>query len=146
MKDKIFKPKTVLCVAAHPDDIDFGFAGSIAKWTQNGVKVYYLVLTDGSKGSDDKSLSSQELVGIRQIEQRAAAKILGAAEVYFADFEDGALMCSTEVKKQVVRYIRKVKPDTVLTMDPTMVYSVDENFKAFIPICSYLWFNNLAKK
>jgi LmbE family N-acetylglucosaminyl deacetylase len=118
-----FKPKIVLAIAAHPDDVDFGFSGSIAKWAADGTKVYYLIITDGSKGSDDLTISPAALIKMREKEQRAAAKVLGAREVSFLGYPDSELVLSMELKKDITRYIRRIKPDTVLTMDPSMIYS-----------------------
>ena len=61
-----FIPKIVLAIAAHPDDVDFGFAGSIAKWAEAGANVYYLIITDGSKGSDDPAISPEKLIKMRE--------------------------------------------------------------------------------
>jgi LmbE family N-acetylglucosaminyl deacetylase len=118
-----FKPKIVLAIGAHPDDVEFGFGGSIAKWAKSGADVYCLILTDGSKGTVDMNISSKELIKIREMEQRTAAKILGVRDVFFLGYTDSELMLTLELKKQITRFIRKLMPDTVLTMDPTMVYS-----------------------
>lgn len=128
MTDKEFTPKTILAVAAHPDDVDFGFSGSIAKWAEAGAAVYYLIITDGSKGTDDRKISPAELIKIRQAEQRAAAKLLGAKDVFFLGYPDSELMITLELKKQITKYIRQLKPDTVLVMDPTMIYSNARGF------------------
>lgn len=122
------KPSVVLGVAAHPDDLEFGSAGSIAKWVANGAVAYYLILTNGNKGSEDHSLTNDQLRDIRRAEQRNAAKILGVKEVFFCDWDDGALAPSLEVKRDIVRIIRQVKPDTVITMDPTFRYSTARGF------------------
>lgn len=123
MPKDLFTPKKVLAIAAHPDDVDFGFAGSIAKWSQAGTDVYYLIVTDGSKGSDNRHITTNKLIRIRENEQRAAAKLLGAQEVFFLGYPDSELLMTIELKKQITRYIRQLKPDTVLTSDPTMIYS-----------------------
>lgn len=121
-------PKVILGVAAHPDDLDFGAAGTVAKWISLGSEVYYLILTDGSKGSADRHLSSSNLIKMRRKEQENAAEILGLKKVFFCDYEDGHLPCETPVKRDIARVIRQVKPDVVITMDPTMVYSLKQNF------------------
>jgi LmbE family N-acetylglucosaminyl deacetylase len=121
-------PKVILGVAAHPDDLDFGMAGSIARWVREGATAYYLILTNGNKGTHDRTLSPNQLRDLRRDEQRAAAKILGVAEVFFCDYNDGELECSLEVKECIARRIRQVGPDVVLTMDPTMVYSSKRGF------------------
>ncbi|MDB5181795.1 MAG: putative deacetylase [Candidatus Saccharibacteria bacterium] len=121
-------PKIVLGVAAHPDDLDFGAAGTIAYWASRGARVYYLILTNGNKGSEDLSAKPEDLTELRRNEQRAAAKILGVADVFFCDYEDGCLMVSMDVKRDIARVIRKVRPDTVITMDPGMLYDVERGF------------------
>src|SRR4051812_38526204 len=116
-----FTPKIALGVAAHPDDLDFGAAGSVAAWTAAGAEVYYLVLTNGNKGSADLATDPDSLVAIRRKEQQEAARILGVKKVYFCDYEDGELAVTMDVKRDIARVIRQVRPDTVFTMDPTMV-------------------------
>lgn len=118
-----YKPERVLAVGAHADDIDFGASGSIASWAQQGAYVEYLVLTDGSKGSSNRDIGKDQLVATREAEQRAAAETLGAKNVTFLHYEDGALEVTQDLKRDIVRVIRTVKPDTVVVMDPTMVYS-----------------------
>lgn len=119
------KPKVVLGVAAHPDDLDVTSSGTMAKFIKNGAKVYYLILTDGSKGSDDRSLSCEDLTKIRHKEQTEAAKATGAEPPIFLNFVDGELMVTLELKKQIVKVIRDVKPDVVITMDPVTLYSLE---------------------
>ena len=121
-------PKVILGVVAHPDDLDFGASGTIAHFVDSGVKVYYLILTDGQKGTADQQLSPEELVQQRKNEQQAAAKILGVSDVAFLDYEDGALEVSMNLKKDIVRHIRQIKPDVLITMDPSMLYSAERGF------------------
>jgi LmbE family N-acetylglucosaminyl deacetylase len=128
MKPLDYKPECVLAVGAHADDIDFGASGSIAAWTKQGARVEYLVITDGGKGSSDHDMSNDKLVATRQAEQRAAAETLGAVNVHFLSYEDGTLEVTQDLKKDIVRIIRQVKPDTVVVMDPTMVYSTQFGF------------------
>lgn len=122
------KPKVVLGVVAHPDDLEFFTAGSMAKFADAGADVYYLILTDGSSGSEDRTLTTQQLIQIRQDEQRAAGKILGLKDVFFLAYPDGGLNVTQEVKRDIVRHIRMVKPDVVVTIDPSMLYAADYNF------------------
>jgi LmbE family N-acetylglucosaminyl deacetylase len=121
-------PKVILAVAAHPDDLEFGVAGTVASYVAQGAKAYYFILTDASKGTADRSLTGQKLTEIRRAEQREAAEILGVSEVFFGNYEDGALEVTQELKRDIVRVIRQVKPDVVLTMDPTFIYSVERGF------------------
>jgi LmbE family N-acetylglucosaminyl deacetylase len=122
---KTLSPHTVLCVGAHPDDIDVTVGGTVAKWAADGVEIYYLVLTNGNKGSDDLDVNASELTRIRREEQRAAAKILKVREVFFSDHEDGQLDVSYEVRRDIARAIRRVRPDVVITMDPSVLYIAD---------------------
>lgn len=121
-------PKVVLAVGAHADDIDFGAAGSIAQWTKQGAEVHYLVITDGSKGSADPAITTAQLIALREQEQREAASVLGVKAVHFLHYEDGLLEITMSLKKDIVRIIRQVQPDTVVVMDPTTVYFSDFNF------------------
>lgn len=126
MEDSTFSPlhpKVVLGIAAHPDDLDFGAAGTLAKFARDGAKVHYLLLTDGSKGTSDQDISPSELIKIRQDEQRAAVTIIGGAGVEFLSYGDGELEVTMELKREIVKAIRTVKPDVVITIDPTVVYS-----------------------
>ncbi|HSH31407.1 MAG TPA: PIG-L deacetylase family protein [Candidatus Saccharimonadales bacterium] len=122
------QPAVILAVAAHPDDLEFGVAGSIAKWVKAGAKAYYLVFTDGSKGSADRTAVAAELIRCRRQEQQAAADILGVAEVFFLDYEDGMLQVARPLKLDIARLIRRLRPDVVMAMDPTFVYSTTYNF------------------
>lgn len=115
-------PKRALVVAAHPDDSEFGCAGTAALWSREGWEFYYLVCTDGSKGTDRRDLPRRELIATRREEQRTAARRLGAKEVFFLDWEDGALTYQRELLGQVVRYIRQLRPQAVFTHDPTVIF------------------------
>lgn len=119
-------PKVVLGVAAHADDLDYYAGGSMAAFVQQGAKVYYLILTDGSKGSNDHAMTPEHLCDIRRKEQRSAATILGVTDVFFCDYPDGMLENTRDVKKDIVRIIRQVKPDVVVTLDPAVFYVPDQ--------------------
>lgn len=111
--------KVIMVVAAHPDDAEAGCGGTIAKWIKAGATAYCLVATNGDKGDDEARVSAQELASIRKEEQEAASRALGVAAVAFLPHADGELVYSAELRGQVVRYIRKWKPDAVFTHDPT---------------------------
>jgi LmbE family N-acetylglucosaminyl deacetylase len=119
------KAKTVLGIAAHPDDLDFGAAGTMAKFARSGASVNYLIITDGSKGSSDPDITSPELVKIREQEQRDAVKVIGGDKVFFLGYPDGELEISMQLKREVVKIIRTVKPDVVVSMDPSVLYAAD---------------------
>ena len=108
----------VLCVAAHPDDLDFGAAGTIAGWVGHGLDVTYLICTRGEQGGFDDT--PRELMpGIREAEQRAAAAELGVDDVCFLDgFTDGWLDPTRELQREIVRVIRQVRPERMLVQSP----------------------------
>ncbi|HSX34408.1 MAG TPA: PIG-L deacetylase family protein [Candidatus Saccharimonadales bacterium] len=116
-------PTVVLGIAAHPDDLDYTAAGTMAAFAKQGAQVYYLVLTDGGKGSDDRDMTSEKLRDIRRAEQRAAAQVTGAKDVFFLDYPDGTLENTQELKRDIVKVIRQVKPDVVVGIDPTVLYN-----------------------
>jgi LmbE family N-acetylglucosaminyl deacetylase len=122
------RPKVALGIAAHPDDLDYGMAGTVAKWASQGCDVYYLVLTNGNKGSSDRTADPAQLAEIRRDEQRAAARILGIKDVFFYDYEDGMLEVTMELKRDIVRVIRQVRPEVVLAFDPSMLYDPARGF------------------
>src|SRR5437764_12946006 len=107
--------KTALVIGAHPDDPDFGAGGTAALWTQEGWDFYYIVCTNGSKGSSDPEMDPVELIEHRQQEQRAAARRLGVVDCFFLDGVDGELQPTRELLGKIVWYIRKLKPDAVFT-------------------------------
>lgn len=104
-------------ITAHPDDVDFGAAGTVATWTSAGIKVSYCVCTSGEASGDAES-DRAEVARIRQAEQRAAAECVGVHEVTFLDYPDGALVPSIELRRDLTRVIRTVRPDRVLTWSP----------------------------
>jgi len=113
--------RRALVIAAHPDDADFGAAGSAALLARAGWTVRYLVVTDGSKGSDDPSFTTERLITTREREQRDAAAILGVADVRFLGFTDGELVYSRELLATITREIREFRPFAVYTHDPEPV-------------------------
>ena len=108
----------VLVVTAHPDDCDFGAAGTIAQWSAKGIKVSYCICTNGDQGGEDPSVPREEMPKIRQAEQRAAGKILGVEDITFLNYRDGWLTPTIELRKEIVRVIRKVKPQRMLIQSP----------------------------
>jgi len=114
MNDKV----QVLVITPHPDDAEFGAAGTVARWVTEGKTVIYAVCTNGDKGSEDRNVKSEELAIIRKQEQIAAAKVLGVKEVVFLDYPDQTLEDTPEFRKEIVRLIRIYRPETVITADP----------------------------
>ncbi len=116
------KPAQVMVVTPHPDDAEFGVAGTVARWTREGKDVIYVVCTNGDKGTSDPNIKSEELAKIREQEQLAAAKLLGVREVVFLRHPDQGLEDTPEFRKEIVRLIRMYKPETVVTADPYRRY------------------------
>ncbi len=112
-------PQVVLVIAAHPDDGDFGCAGYTSQLAAKGAEVYFLVCTNGAKGTADRSMTRERLIALRREEQREACRRMGARDVLFLDNEDGELTYDRVFLEQLVRHIRQLKPNTVLTHDPT---------------------------
>ena len=108
----------VLVVISHPDDGEFGAGPTIAHLVAAGARVDYVVTTDGSKGTEDPTVTPEQLSTIRIAEQRAAADILGVGEIVHLGYPDGYLMPSLELRRDVVRQIRRFRPDLVITQNP----------------------------
>jgi LmbE family N-acetylglucosaminyl deacetylase len=116
-------PSSALAIAAHPDDVEFGAGGTLAKWAASGCAVHHLVCTDGSKGSWDPGEDVTRLVAVRQEEQRAASRALGGSgEVTFLGAVDGELDSGLALRGAVAACIRTVRPDVVLGHDPWRRY------------------------
>lgn len=111
-------PARVLVVTAHPDDVDFGAAGSVAAWTAAGVDVSYCIVTDGAAGSSDPAVDLATLAGTRQAEQRKAAGEVGVSDVSFLGYPDGRLVVSLELRRDLTKVIRRVRPERVVTQSP----------------------------
>jgi LmbE family N-acetylglucosaminyl deacetylase len=118
----MIKPAHVMVITPHPDDAEFGVAGTVARWTGEGKDVIYVVCTNGDKGTSDPNVKPDELARIREQEQLAAAKLLGVREVIFLRHPDQALEDTPEFRKEIVRLIRTYKPETVVTADPYRRY------------------------
>lgn len=111
-------PLTILNIAAHPDDLDFGCAGTTATLTDAGHRVVYCLVTDGQAGGTDHTISRERMAEIRRVEQTKAAKVVGVEEVHFLGYPDGAVEVTMHLRKDLTRVIRQVKPDRVVTQSP----------------------------
>jgi LmbE family N-acetylglucosaminyl deacetylase len=118
-------PQKILIILAHPDDPEFFCGASIARWVQAGHKVSYCLITCGDKGTKDLSLESSELCSIRQREQRSAAKVLGVQEVHFLNYPDGYLFPDLNLRRDITRIIRQIRPDILVTCDPTTLFTIN---------------------
>jgi LmbE family N-acetylglucosaminyl deacetylase len=110
---------TIMGIFAHPDDPEFYCGGTFARWAAEGKRVIFVLATSGDKGSKDLTITSQQLVAIREAEERAAAAKLGVEEVIFLRYPDGELQPTLDLRRQLTRLIRLKKPDAVVTNDPT---------------------------
>jgi LmbE family N-acetylglucosaminyl deacetylase len=124
--DKLPTPERVLVVAAHPDDIEFGAAGTVARWIGEGAEVRYLLVTRGDKGSDDPAADVDALVAVREREQRAAAAELGVTGVDFLDEPDGQVEPSLRLRERITYAIRAFRPEVVMTHDPSVLFVNNE--------------------
>lgn len=112
----------VVVVSPHPDDAEFGVAGTVVRWVREGRRVVYVVCTDGDKGTSDRSMTPERLAEIRRKEQRDAAGVLGVSEVLFLGYPDQGLEETGEFRKHIVRLIRRFRPHTMATTDPYRRY------------------------
>jgi LmbE family N-acetylglucosaminyl deacetylase len=111
-----------LVVTAHPDDVDFGAAGTIASWVDAGVEVTYCVITDGDAGGFDPSVPRSDIPAIRRAEQEAAAAVVGVHDLHFLGYPDGRLVVSIELRRDISRVIRAVRPQRLLCQSPERSY------------------------
>ncbi|MBI2867446.1 MAG: PIG-L family deacetylase [Chloroflexi bacterium] len=111
-------PKVALVCTPHPDDAEIGAGGTLAKWIKHGAHVVLVVCTNGDKGSADPAMASDRLAQVRKQEQEEAARALGIKEVVFLGYPDGFIEDNAETRGRIVREIRRVKPDVLLTTDP----------------------------
>jgi LmbE family N-acetylglucosaminyl deacetylase len=116
--DQAVDVTTILVVTAHPDDVDFGAAGSVATWIDKGIDVQYCIVTDGDAGGFDPAVPRSEIPRIRREEQTKAAKTVGVTELHFLGYPDGRLVSSIELRRDISRVIRQVRPDRMLCPSP----------------------------
>lgn len=112
----------ILVISPHPDDAEFGAAGAVANFTQQGKKVIYVICTNGDKGTDDPSITPDKLALIREKEQLEAAKVLGVQDVIFLRYPDQSLEETPEFRKALVKIIRTFRPNLIITSDPYRKY------------------------
>jgi LmbE family N-acetylglucosaminyl deacetylase len=125
MNNQFYVPKRAMAIVAHPDDIDFSCSGTVARWVKAGAEVAYIVCTSGDVGIEDPGMTRAKAAEIREAEQRAAAEVVGVKEVIFLREPDGMLENTLELRKRLVREIRRFKPEVMITGDPTVVWASD---------------------
>ncbi|MFO7965800.1 MAG: PIG-L deacetylase family protein [Desulfobacterales bacterium] len=111
-----------MVITPHPDDSEFGVAGTVAKWTGEGKSVIYVVCTNGNKGTNDRTTLPEKLAEIREKEQRDAANVLNVSDVFFLGYPDQGLEDTSEFRGRIVRLIRRHQPEVVVTSDPYRRY------------------------
>jgi len=116
------KPAHVMVVTPHPDDAEYGVAGTVARWAREGKPIVYVVCTNGDKGTSDANMKAEELAQVREKEQMDAARVLGVREVIFLRYPDQSLEDTPEFRKEIVRLIRIYKPEVMVTADPYRRY------------------------
>ena len=119
-----------MVIGAHPDDPEFGCAGTVMKWSEAGRRIQYVLLTSGDKGSKDPDLRPGQLAAQREEEQRCAAADLGVEEVTFLRHPDGLLLNTLELRRQIAGLIRHHQPDIVMTIDPWRPYQLHPDHRA----------------
>ncbi len=115
--------RRALVITAHPDDVDFGAAGTIATWTDSGIDVTYCIVTDGDAGGFDEDFPRAEIPALRRAEQLAAAKCVGVQDVRFLGYQDGLLEASLGLRRDLARVIRQVRPGRVVCPSPERNYA-----------------------
>jgi LmbE family N-acetylglucosaminyl deacetylase len=117
--------KIILVILAHPDDPEYFCGATIARWTAAGHEVHYLLFTKGDKGSNDPKMTTEILVKERLEEQRAAADVLGVKTITYLEKEDGYVMEDIQTRKEIIKYIRSIKPQIVVSCDPANLFARD---------------------
>jgi LmbE family N-acetylglucosaminyl deacetylase len=118
-REELIQPlDRALVIFSHPDDAEFGAAATIAHLAAAGARVDYVVTTDGGKGTDDPAVTSAQLTAMREAEQRAAADVLGVSEIVHLGYPDGYLTPSLDLRRDIVRQIRRYRPDVVIAQNP----------------------------
>ena len=117
--------QNILVILAHPDDPEFFCGGTLARWAQEGHRISYFLLTCGDKGRNDhnKDIPGDELCSLRHLEEQAAASVIGVNTVHFLDRDDGTLVPDIDLRRDVVRIIRQMKPDVLVTCDPQNLFA-----------------------
>ncbi len=122
MSGTFYTPQSAMAIYAHPDDIEFGCAGTLARWAKNGARIVYVLCTSGEVGIAEPGMTKARATAIREEETRQAAKIAGASDVVFLREPDGLLEATLNVRGKLVREIRRFRPEVVLTGDPTVLW------------------------
>jgi LmbE family N-acetylglucosaminyl deacetylase len=115
--------QVILVILAHPDDPDFFCGATIARWAKAGHEIHYLLFSRGDKGSSDPDITPEMLMSIREAEQQAAGEVLGVKSISYLDLQDGYITADLDIRRQIVAYIRRMKPAIVVTCDPENLFT-----------------------
>ncbi len=121
--NNFYIPESAMAIVAHPDDIEFSCAGTLARWAKAGTRISFVLCTSGDVGIAEPGMTRARAAEIREAEERAAAALLGVQEVVFLREPDGMLQATLELRKRLVREIRRFKPEVVISGDPTIVWA-----------------------
>jgi LmbE family N-acetylglucosaminyl deacetylase len=122
-QNSFYIPESAIVIVAHPDDPEFSCGGTMARWAKAGTRICYVLCTSGDVGIAEPGMTREKATQIREEEQRQAAKITGVTETVFLGEPDGMLQPTLELRKKIVREIRRFRPEVVVTGDPTRVWS-----------------------
>src|SRR5439155_18601686 len=117
-----------MVVFAHPDDAEFGSAGTVASWTKAGTEVGYVCVTDGSAGSNEPGMVREELAELREAEQRAACDVLGVTDCVFLGVPDGMVEVTLDLRRALTREVRRFRPDVLVGPDPTRYWDEERRY------------------
>jgi LmbE family N-acetylglucosaminyl deacetylase len=120
---KPYVPESAMAIVAHPDDIEYSCAGTLARWAKEGARISFVLCTSGDVGIDRPGMTRKQAGEIREAEENEAARIIGATEVIFLREPDGLLQATLELRKKLVREIRRFRPEVVICGDPTIVWA-----------------------
>jgi LmbE family N-acetylglucosaminyl deacetylase len=123
MPASFYVPESAMAIVAHPDDIEFSCVGTLARWAKAGARISYILCTSGDVGIDEPGMTRARAAEIREAEEQEAARIAGATEVIFLREPDGMLQATMELRKKLVREIRRFRPEVIITGDPTVVWA-----------------------
>src|SRR5512144_1039695 len=124
--DKPYVPESAMAIFAHPDDVEFSCAGTLAAWARAGARISVVLCTSGDVGIAREDITRQEAAALREAEAEAAAHIIGAGEIRFLREPDGLLQATLDLRKRLVREIRRFRPEVLICGDPTVVWAGDD--------------------
>ncbi len=126
MSETFYVPESAMAIMAHPDDIEFTCVGTLARWAKAGARIIYVLCTSGDVGIDKPGMTREQATEIREAESRQAAEIAGASDIVFLREPDGLLVATLELRKRLVREIRRYRPEVIVTGDPTSLWSGED--------------------